>query len=524
MGWMRSPSENHIDGCTGKTCDTFLLEAFHDLSCFVPRVARRLPDRPALIWPSGVTTYLELEEQTARLANILEGLGCGIRGTVAALMNNSPEFVVAWLSTLRIGGVFAPFNSNLKGQLLGYQIAHSKPKVLFVDEELVGNLAGAPLGETKVIVNRRDSGLLEYLKEAEADHTPAAVSESDPAVVLYTSGTTGPPKGVVLPHYAFINRVTEVEGIVRLRGDDVLYNSCPLYHTSGQVMTTLPALLNGLPVVQQERFHASTYWSFAASKGATVGFLLNRMVNILLNTGGNHVENHLRVIMCGGVRKNILDAFEGAFGVRLLEGFGMTETCGIALYNTLDDDLPGSVGRPLPSVEARLSGANPVEGELELRPRVPNTMFTGYLGERPMDWDGGQWFATGDVLRVDGSGHYYYVDRKKDLIRTRGENVSPTYVERAVEEFPGVLECAAVGVQGELGDEEILVAIKAEHQISPQELLNHLKGRLPRYMVPRYLMFLEEIPKTPTQKIKRDAIKALGVGGAVDLSKLGATN
>lgn len=496
------------------------MDGFVELASFLPRVAARMPHKAAMVWQGAVTTYAELDSETSRLAASLEAAGVMRGERVGALMENSPEMVCVWLATLRAGCVFVPFNTALRGEMLGYQLYNSGVRLLFVDSNLLGSLEGVPLRGVRVVVNRAGEGLAGISVNGGGTHAPVRVDPSDPAVILYTSGTTGSPKGVVLPHYAFINRVTEIERIVHLGSDDVLYNSLPLYHTSGQVMTTLPALLNGLTVVQQGRFHASTFWSLAASSGATVSFLLNRMVNILLNTRERFERSPLRVVMCGGVRRDSLRMFEEVFGVRLLEGFGMTETCGIALYNTLDEGREGSVGKPLPSVEAKILGVG-AEGELMLRPKVPNTMFTGYLGEAPIDWGRGEWFNTGDILRVDTEGFFYYVERKKDLIRSRGENIAPTTIESAVEGFPGVVECAAVGVPSGLGDEDILVAIKAAVEVKPLELMAYLRERLPYYMLPRYLLFLDEIPKTPTQKLRREAVRGLGLNGAVDVSQLG---
>ncbi|MEM3711777.1 MAG: AMP-binding protein, partial [Thermoprotei archaeon] len=298
-----------------------MVEGTVELASFVPRVAKEAVHKPAMIWPSDTITYAELDERTSRLANALEGEGLAKGEVVAAFMNNSPEMVYVWLATLRAGGVFLPLNSALKGDMLGYQIWNSEAKFLFVDSELVDSLAGIPLKSIRVFVNGGE-GLPQGLA-GEASHEPATVERDDPAVILYTSGTTGTPKGVVLPHYAFVNRVREIMDIIHVSRDDVFYNVLPLYHTSGQVMTTLPALLNGLTVVEDRRFHTTTFWRLAATSGATVSFLLNRMVNILLNTTQNYTPNKLRIIMSGGVRRETLERFVGVFGVRLLEGFGM---------------------------------------------------------------------------------------------------------------------------------------------------------------------------------------------------------
>lgn len=494
-----------------------LSDGFSELSTFLPKVADLRPERPASVWPQGGISYAELEERVSSVAGWLEEVPLRPQGVVAALMENSPEFVDLWLATLRAGGVFLPLNTSLSGDLLGFQLANSRPDFLFVDEELIPALGVAARNVPRVFAK----GKIREAGRRRTHHAPLKAAPTDPAVILYTSGTTGNPKGVVLPHYAFANRVREIAGIVRLTEEDVTHNALPLFHTSGQVMTTLPALMNGITAVMEEHFHATSFWTRGAQEGATVTFILNRMAGILLRSQGSPGKR-LRVVMSGGVRQDMQRKFYERFGVRLLEGFGMTETCGIALYNTLDQNLEGSVGKPLPSVEARLSQGEE-RGELLLRPKVPCTMFLGYLGGN-FRWEKGEWFHTGDLLERNAAGFYFYVERLKDVIRSRGENIAPAVIEAAVEAFPGVAECAAVGVVGELGDEEVMVALKADASIEPTALYRHLQSRLPYFMLPRYLLFLEELPKTPTQKVKRDAVRALGAQGAIDLEKMGLTS
>jgi crotonobetaine/carnitine-CoA ligase len=491
-----------------------LSEEFRELSTFLPKVADLEPERTAMMWPDRRISYSQLEDSVSSVAGWLEEKQLRPHGVVAAFMENSSEFVVLWLATVRVGGLFLPLNTSLSGDLLSFQLSSSRPDFLFVDEELLPVVNVVSRKSMEVFTKTK----IQELESRKTRHVPFRVAPSEPAVILYTSGTTGPPKGVMLPHYAFANRVHEIVKIVRLTRQDVFYNALPLFHTSGQVMTTLPALMNGVTVVMEERFHANRFWSRIAEEGVSVTFILNRMAGILLRSAGTP-SRLLRVVMSGGVRRDMQRLFYDRFGVRLLEGFGMTETCGIALYNTLDENLEGSVGKPLPSVEVRLS-QDRERGELLLRPKVPFTMFLGYLGEND-HWQASEWFHTGDMLERNAAGFYFYIERLKDVIRSRGENISPGYIEAAVETFPGVVECAAVGVTGELGDEDIMIAVKADPGVELPALFHHLESRLPYFMLPRYVLFLEELPRTPTQKIKREAVRALGVSGATDLERLG---
>jgi len=505
------------------------LYPYRELASFVPKVASGYPDGTAMVWPGRKITYTELNEKTARVANTLARRGIRKGHMVGALMLNSPEMVFVWLGALRAGCVFIPYNNALKGELLAFQLSDSRPRLLFLDAKLEPNLQRRPSGPIELIVNGGggSDSLAAFTEEGRADNSPVDVSPSDPAMIMYTSGTTGDPKAVVLPHFSFANRVREIAMIVSLKSDDVFYNTLPLFHTSGQMMTTLPALMGGFTVLEQDWFHASSYWKFAAEYGATVTFLLGRMVNILLQAPEeNFVPNSLRVVMSGGVRKKTLIEFANRFGVKVLEGFGMTETCGIAIFNTLERNKVGSIGRPLPSVDVMLAGegnedlsANEI-GELMLRPKVPGTFLSGYLN-KPWPFKADGWFATGDLVSFDTEGFAYYVERKKDVIRSKEENIMPGQIEAVAESHPSVLESAAVGVRGAGGDEEILLAVKARPGLDPLELLRFLDERLPFFMVPRYLRFVDEMPRTPNEKIRREALRAWGLDEVFDSRPIG---
>lgn len=506
----------------------FVIERFYpyrELASFLPEVSNRVPEKISMYWPDRIFTYSELELLVSKLASAIRGFGLTKGDRVGALMLNSPEMVISWLACLRLGLVFVPYNSALKGELLAYQIKDSKPKILFVDSALVGNIPKACINGVKMIIRgSNDENSFDNFIQRGDKVLPQEVKPSDIAEVIYTSGTTGTPKGVLLPHYSFINRAREIASIVELRDDDVFLNALPLFHTSGQVMTTLPALMGGFTVAEDYWFHVSNFWRLASISGATISFLLMRTVNLLLRAEKNFVNNRLRVIMCGGVGSEHIIEFEKKFGIRLLEGFGMTETCGIAVFNTLRENKLGSIGKPLPSVVARVVKEDGSEvkddevGELYLSEKIPNTMYLGYLGGERRRFR--EQFPTGDLVRVDRDGFYYYVERKKDIIRCREENVIPSQIERVVEQYDGVVESAAIGIPSELG-EEILLALKVDRKIDTIELLRYLDSRLPFYMIPKYILYLDELPKTPNQKISREQIRRIGISGAIDVESIG---
>jgi crotonobetaine/carnitine-CoA ligase len=505
---------------------------FRELSSFLTIVASNYPDKTAMIWEDRTITYEELLKKVSTVASSLRRSGIRKGDRVGTLMKNSPEIVYIWLGSLMNGSVFVPYNTALKGNFLGYQIIDSNPEIMFCDAELISNIPAGIYNEKKVVVNTnqkttKTETLDEFMSLGDESFTPEQALTSDPAEILYTSGTTGQPKGVVLPHYSFINRAREVASIVSLRKDDVLFNCLPLFHTSGQVMTTLPALLGGLTSAQMEWFHLSKFWRFASETKSTISFLLMRMVNLLLKySEKNFVQNNLRAIMCGGVGSEIQRAFSEKFGVELIEGYGMTETCGIAIFNRIEDNKQGSIGKPLGSVEVKLVDelGNEVgsgkDGEIAIREKVKNTIFLCYLNH-PAPFDKEGWFLTGDIAKKDNEGYFYYVERKKDIIRSRGENIIPSQIESVAELYPDVVECAATSIFAEdTGDEEILLAVKAEKEVKITDFVNFLRSKLPFYMVPRFILFLDSIPKTANQKVKRNELKKYDLSKAIDTVNL----
>ncbi len=521
---------------------------FNTLARFVPEITHGRDNSIAMAWPKEgrKITYSELDQETERVALALSKENLSSGRHVGAFMLNSPEMVYIWLGVLRAGSVFVPFNNALKGELLDYQIRDSDVRILFVDDAMLDKLPERLIERSSnvvVIAIGRSRKVSRHIKQIQSfeefcdnaggrnEASFRKVLPEDPAMILYTSGTTGQPKGAVLPHFSFVNRVREIEGIVELRNDDVFYNVLPFFHTSGQVMTTLPALMNGLSVVQDSWFHTSTFWKYAMENRATISFVLMRMVNSLLQAGEVEDDNTLRAMMSGGVRRETLIQFEKRFGIRLLEGFGMTETCGISIFNTARRARIGSIGKPLPSIEVKLVDEEGHEikqpektGEIHLKPKIADTFLLGYYNQPAQELftkDG--WLKTGDLAKSDKDGFYYYVERKKDLIRCREENISPSDIEKVAESHPSIVESAAIGVRTSeiTRDEEILLAIKTREKLEPLELLSFLEQKLPFFMVPRYLLYLEEIPKTPNQKIRRQAIREIGLANAIDGTKIG---
>jgi crotonobetaine/carnitine-CoA ligase len=322
---------------------------------------------------------------------------------------------------------------------------------------------------------------------------------------------------------------------VATRDDDVLFTTLPLFHINAQQLSTMGSILADLPFVLRPRFSASSFWSEVRESGATIFNYIGAMLAILLKApeSPGDAANPARLTFGGGASKEIWHQFEERFGVQVVEGFGLTETATVCMTNPLADRRPGTIGKPVSWADARIvdeqdEPAPPdTPGEIVVRSWEANVMMRGYFRMRQQTATAmrGGWFHTGDRGRMDSEGYFYFMDRLKDCIRRRGENISSFEVERAVNKHPAVLESAAVGVPSELGEEDvkIVVVLREGLDLAPEELVRHCEGELARFMVPRYIEFRSTLPKTPTERVQKFALRAEGAGSAWDREAAGRT-
>ena len=363
-------------------------------------------------------------------------------------------------------------------------------------------------------------------------HAPAPsplIRPDDLATVLYTSGTTGLPKGVMTCHNAYaVTGFEYAQRYVALRSDDVLWTCLPLFHINAQAITAMPALLSGRPMVLTARFSASRFWSEMHEHRATVFNYMGAMLIILLKqpVSDDDAENPIRLTVGSSAPKDRWREFEQRFGITLVEIYGLTESAGVCLGSPPTGGPIGTCGQPLGWSDVRIaredgSTADPGEaGEIVIRSKQPNTMFVGYYHDEPATtraWEGG-WFHSGDRGRRRADGPFEFVDRMKDSIRRRGENISSYEVERVVNEHRAVLESAAVAVPSELGEDEVMIVVvpKPGAEIDPAELSAFCIDRMAAFQVPRYVRVLTALPKTPTEKVQKFELRAEGVASAWD--------
>ncbi len=519
-------------------------EEYHDLATLLRKKADKNEDRPALHFAHRTITYRELDRETERIAAGLVRAGLRAGDRVAALLFNSPEFPLLWFGAAKAGIVLVPLNTALKGEILRYELSDCAPKGVVLDRRLWATYA--PLRDALRIGlewvadvegtgNDLPAGTRSF-SELPADPPLRPVPEirpSDPLSIMYTSGTTGPPKGAIIPHEKQIITPYEIGRRSRLRPGAVLFTALPLFHCNAQEMTLLTALLNDLEAAFDDRFHASTYWEVATGFGATHVSLLVSMINVLFKQPEKESDtrHRVRTALTAGTTKAIWGDFERRFGLTIVELYGMTECGCCTLMNPPDRIRVGSVGTPLEFVEADVvdDDDRPVppdtRGELIVRPKVPFSMFSGYLNkpEKTVDSWRNLWFHTGDYVTRDADGYYYFVDRKKDVIRRRGENLAPYDVETVLNRHPAVFESVVVGVPSPLGEEDVkaFVQVKPGSSAEPKELFEFCVEHLPFFMVPKYLEFLDEIPKTANLKAQRFVLRERTGGVVYDRDELG---
>jgi crotonobetaine/carnitine-CoA ligase len=493
----------------------------------IDRLADQAPDRPFIVEPDPgrTTTRAEFRELVYRSAGGFRALGVKHGDRVLLMLPTSLAAIASWVGVARLVAIEVPVNMQYRGEMLQYIINDSAAQVMVVAADCLPQVLQVadrcPGLKTMVVIGGDESPTHPRLAfVAYADFLAAAGDVSDlryPAphdvgAIVYTSGTTGPSKGVLMPWAQMYETAMWLGPSSALGPEDVLYLPYPFYHVTVKCPVYLTAIVGGCVVVR-DKISTGSYWDDIRTYGVTFTILLGVMLNMLMQAPEREddADNPLRLV---GVvpRTSAIADFEKRFGVRTGTIFNMTETSvPLVDYDGCTCKLE-SCGRPRPGYEVRLVDAfdrqvPPGEaGELIVRTDEPWTLNAGYWRKpeaTAQAWRNG-WFHTGDAFRVDGNGDYFFVDRFKDAIRRRGENISSMEVEQLVLLNPGVAEVAAVGVPAELGEEDVkLFVVRHGGDLTGEDLIQDLEGRMPAFMVPRFVEFLDELPKTPTYKIRK---------------------
>ncbi|GHF14014.1 ATP-dependent acyl-CoA ligase [Kordiimonas sediminis] len=476
-------------------------------------------------------SYADVNASANAVAAGLQKLGIGKNDKVAVMMSNRPEFLFTWFGLSKLGAVEVPINTAHKGALLSYMLCMSDSVALVLEAGFADQVRDvlSDLGVIKHIIVldgpvSLDDRVCSYDQMIENDGSfdRVQVLPSDPCAMMFTSGTTGPSKGALLPHNYQLVMAEIICSMAEYTEDDCLYNALPLFHGNAQTLSTMPALISGARMVLAKRFSASSFWSDVRKHGCTEFNYIGGILAILLKAEpqDDDRDNPLRVMVGAGANKEIFTAFEDRFGVQLVEGYGMSEI-GTPLNTSPGDRRPGSCGTLNPGYQVKLIDDDGEEvgpntpGELLIRPLQSSSMMLEYykMPEKTVEAWQDLWFHTGDYLMQDEEGYFYFVDRKKDALRRRGENISSFEVEQGVNAHPCVLESAAVAVKSELGEDEVMicVALKPGQHLSAEDLIAHCEKQMAYFMVPRYVRFLPVLPKTPTERVQKYQLRDEGV-------------
>jgi long-chain acyl-CoA synthetase len=483
------------------------------------RTAAAHPDRVAIRLGEDTVTYAELDDASARVAGLLAARNIGPGDPVAIMLPNVPQFADVYYGVLRAGGVVVPMNPLLKAREVAYYLGDSGASVIFASPAAAAEVEiGAKEADAEAIVV--DPATFGNLL-ATAEPAPAVVDRAgdDTAVLLYTSGTTGRPKGAELTHDNLIrNAEAMAEELIQLGPDDVIFGGLPLFHSFGQTCTLNTAVAVGATLAVLPRFDPAQALRILADHHVTVFAGVPTMYSALLHVAdrADYDLSALRVSVSGGAAMpvEVLRQFEDAFGCIVLEGYGLSETSPVASFNHPDARKAGSIGTPINGVEMRVVDADGAElsrgdtGEIAIR---GHNIMKSYWNKpeataEAIDADG--WFRTGDIGRVDEDGYYYIVDRKKDLIIRGGYNVYPREIEEVLYENPAVAEAAVIGMpHAELGEEVgAAVVLKPGMSVTADELRAFVKAQVAAYKYPRRVWFVDALPKGPTGKILKREI------------------
>lgn len=508
--------------------------------------ARAQGEREFLSFENGERfSFAEFDRLTDCLATALADLGLTAGDRILGLLTNSKEFMITMIATHKLRAVFVPVNTELRGGFLEHQIINSSPRIIVVDDNLMGRFSSFDPSETGIetVVGVGDEsspdisklGLLAEVSQVRMDSlldtTPnteklADPSPSDVCTIMYTSGTTGPSKGVLMPQGHCYLFALGIVAAMELTEQDRYFCCMPLFHANGLFMQVYASLLAGSSCHVTKRFSVTDWLNIVREENVTVTNALGVMPEFIFRSppSPSDRDHKMTRILAIPVAEEWGVAMQERFGVKLRQGFGMTEVNMVA-YSDLDDPvMSGCAGPPLsdffeviiadPDSDVELPRDQ--VGEILVRPKIPFCFNVGYfkMPDKTVEAWRNLWFHTGDAGRMDSEGRLFFVDRIKDRIRRRGENISSYELEQTLNEYPGVIESAAVGlrVPGAGGEDEIkaVIAINGPSP-DPEAFLDWCVPRMPRHTVPRYLEFVAELDKTASGKIRKQAIRDAGV-------------
>jgi crotonobetaine/carnitine-CoA ligase len=500
------------------------------------------PDKVALIFDSGPITYRQLIERSYAAANSLVELGIGPGDKVALLMENSPEQVYTLFGCAAIGAVELATNTAYRSDFLSSLLHRVDAKMMLVDASLAKYVTAVAddLPELKTMLVRDDgtesiaeaaSGNLSVLPmtvlaEGETDRVTTGIQGKwdEPSSIQYTSGTTGPSKAALMSQNYMVNISREYSGWWYREPDDRFFTGLPMFHGLAKVLGVMGAVYRTGSCVIDKNFSLSGFWDRALETRATSTACPEAVLIMLWNMerGQAEANNTLRTMVGAPIPADLLRDMEKRWDLRLICQYSLSEASPFVVGGVDEPLIPGTSGKVQRHLfDVRIFNEDDEElpvgevGEVVCRPLEPKIMFDGYCGDdaKTLDtWRNG-WFHSGDLGKIDEDDNFTFADRKKDYIRRRAENISSFEVERAVTRHPAVAQATAVGVKSEFGEEEvkIFVILAPSETLTPDDLLEHCVEHIPYYAVPRYIEFVDDLPLTPSGKVRKQELRDIAI-------------
>lgn len=498
--------------------------------------AAEQPEATFIMFGATHYSFAEANRKVNELAAGLAALGLGRGDRVAFYMGSAPEVIFLALASNKLGAIWTPINSDYKGSWLSETVNRSRAKIVVTDADHADRLAEirkdldpcdfVVLGDVAAFPGATDFSDLYRAGAVEPDLS--GQSYGDTCAILWTSGTTGRSKGVMQSHNVWFNAVASGDALFGTGPGDVIYNVLPMYNSAAWVTAILRALIVGIPLAIDSAFSVKNFWERVDYYGATQSFTLGAMHMFLWNAPEqpDDAQHSLRKLMAVPMPADVAGPFSERFAVELMpQGLGQSEVMQLIIVRPDETSLPpGSCGKPSDALDARLVNdqgediADGEPGELWVRPKQPFVIFNGYFDDPAATAaaHAGDWYKTGDMVKRNAEGYYFFSDRKKDAVRLKGRNISTFEVEMVARRHPAIADCAAFGVPSDVLASEtelkLNVIPKPGASLEPEDLARYINDNAPYFFVPRYIELVDSLPYTPTNKVQKFKLREAGLG------------
>jgi crotonobetaine/carnitine-CoA ligase len=501
------------------------------------------PDTLYLDFEGNTYTTRQMDEESTRLAHTLRDLGVVHGDRVATLIENRAEQVVSFFAALKLGAIQVPINTAYKGEFLRHQLSDSGAKVFVVQGDFVSRAVEVVDAEQTpdlthcIVVDAPDAVLdsvpvtswAEAVKNGSTDAIDSSgVRPNDLACFIYTAGTTGPSKGCMLPHNYIVALADQIARAWQRRPDDIVLTPLPLFHFNAISVCVVGSLVVGGSAAIERRFSVSNFWPEVKRTGATMVSMLGSLAILIANAEDHPDQQGHRLRLCAAapMPPDTDRAWQERFGcVTFSGGYGLTEASLLCMLDAGEPNKPGAMGKPNQhEFDVRLVDDDDNEvpvgetGELVCRPKGPSLMFAGYWNrpDATIEATRNLWFHTGDLARLDEDGYAYFVDRKKDALRRRGENISSFEMEKVLYGHQAVKDAAVHAVPSPIGEDDVKITIvlQPDADVSEEQLCRWVAERVPFFAIPRYVEFRDDLPRNPVGRVLKYELRADGVTDA----------